>query len=80
MSDSLKEMPPILSQMLKNEERSLGERSFRSEFECLFKVEWLAEIEKRWGPFIPHTISDRWGVRLSDISDGRFKIAQVRLG
>jgi hypothetical protein len=43
---------PFLSQVLKNQERSLGmrRRSSKSEVEVYFQVlEWPAEIEEGWG-------------------------------
>jgi hypothetical protein len=64
---------PILSQVLKNQERSLGmrRRSSRSKvgvsFECL---EWPAKPRGEWGRiYSPHTFITVGGVRTSDISD-----------
>jgi hypothetical protein len=50
LASMIKEMPPILSQILKNEERSLGQRrrSSKTEFGWFFEVvEWSSKTT--WG-------------------------------
>jgi hypothetical protein len=63
----------ILSQVLKNQERSLKmrRRRSRSEVEVSFKcLEWPAEPRGEWGPiYSPHTFITVRCVRPSDISD-----------
>jgi hypothetical protein len=64
---------PILYQVLKNQERSLGmrRRSTRSEVEVYFKLlEWPAKVKWGWGPiYSPHRFMIVGGVRILDISN-----------
>jgi hypothetical protein len=64
-----KEMARILSQMLKDVERSLGmrRRSSRSKVECFFKIlEWSTEFEGVRAPFISPHFERVVGLSMSD--------------